>query len=198
MKRTHRDDLYCWSRFDEARDLDFNAWLWVRRFGNVAIDPLPLSDHDRRQVRQLGGISTIVVTNSDHARAAAALAAEFESELVGPRGEQARFPVPCHRWLGEGDTVVPGLEVLVMNGSKTPGELALLLEGSTLITGDLLRAPRGGALASLPDDKLADPNAARAALRRLEDLPALDAILVGDGWPLFTGAKDALATLLRG
>jgi hypothetical protein len=30
-------------------------------------------------------------------------------------------------WLGDGDEVVPGLQIVVMHGSKTPGELALVL-----------------------------------------------------------------------
>jgi Metallo-beta-lactamase superfamily len=196
MKRTHRDDLWCWSRFDEARDLDFNSWLWVRRFGNVAVDPLPLSVHDREQVRRLGGVASIVVTNSDHTRAAAALADLFGAELVGPRLEQASFPIACHRWLGDGDEVVQGLEVIEVHGSKTPGELALLLEGTTLITGDLVRAPRGGRLDLLPDAKLADRPAALAFLRRLEEKP-IEAVLVGDGWPVFEGGAAALSALLR-
>jgi len=196
MKRTHREDLWCWSRFDEARDMDFNSLFWVRRFGNVAVDPLPLSEHDRAQIRREGGIATIVVTNSDHARAAASLADEFGAELVGPRAERDRFPVPCHRWLGEGDQVVAGLRVLEVHGSKTPGELALLLEDTTLITGDLVRAPRGGRLDLLPNAKLADRNAALAFLRRLEEMP-IEAVLVGDGWPLFSGGAAALSALLR-
>lgn len=198
MKRTHRDDLYCWSRFDPKRRLDFHGWLWQRRYGNVAIDPLPLEPHDLAHVEELGGISTVVITNSDHVRDAEDLAAKFRAELVGPRAERDGFPIPCHRWLGEGDTVVEGLEVLEMNGSKTPGELALLLEGTTLIAGDLLRAPFGGRLSMLPADKLADEHAALASVRRLEEFDGLDAILTGDGWPVFTGAQAALDALLRG
>ena len=51
MKLLHRKDLHCWSRFDEERNVDFNSVLWVRSEGNVLIDPLPLSTHDKRSCR---------------------------------------------------------------------------------------------------------------------------------------------------
>ena len=37
MKRLHRADLYGWSRFDEARDIDFHSVLWKRSGGNVVV-----------------------------------------------------------------------------------------------------------------------------------------------------------------
>ena len=74
MKRLHRKDLYGWSVFDEGRDIDFHSVLWVRAGGNVAIDPLPLSEHDQAHLERLGSVSTIVVTNSDHRRASMPLA----------------------------------------------------------------------------------------------------------------------------
>ena len=74
MKRLHRDDIYGWSVFDERLDIDFHSVVWVRPDGNVVIDPLPLSEHDRSHLEQLGSVSTIVITNSDHTRASKPLA----------------------------------------------------------------------------------------------------------------------------
>ena len=84
MQRPHRPDLYGWSCFDEARDLDFHSVLWVRAPGNVAIDPLPLSAHDAAHRTGLGGVELIVVTHSDRLRAAAARA------LPSPLARQLR------------------------------------------------------------------------------------------------------------
>ena len=83
-----------------------------------------------------------------------------------------------------------------MAGSKTPGELALTLEGTTLVTGDLIRAHEGGRLCLVPDAKLSDPAAARASVRRLAALPGIDAVLVGDGWPVFRHGAEALRELV--
>lgn len=196
MKQLHRDDLFGWSVFDEARNLDFHSVLWRRDEGNVAIDPLPLTPHDETRLRELGGVAAIVVTNSDHVRAAAALATRSGAELLGPRAEADAFPIACKRWLADGDEVVPGLRALELHGSKTPGELALLLEDTTLVTGDLIRAHRGGALCLLPDAKLRDRERALASLERLTRLGGLRALLPGDGWPVFRDARRLLQELL--
>ena len=195
MKRLHRPDLFGWSVFDESRNLDFHSVLWVRDGGNVAIDPLPLSPHDRAHLEALGGVALVVVTNSDHVRAAASLAKECGARLAGPAAERATFPFACDLWLADGDAPAPGLVALALDGSKTPGELALVLDGTTLVTGDLVRAHEGGRLATLPAAKLRDAAKAAASVRRLAALPGIDAVLVGDGWPIFRGAGAALREL---
>ena len=193
MKRLHRPDLFGWSTFDESRNLDFHSVLWTRPGGNVAIDPLPLSGHDARHLAELGGVRWIVLTNSDHVRAAEAVRERTGAELVGPRGERESFPLACDRWVGEGDEVVAGLRVFALEGSKTPGELALLLEGTTWIVGDLVRAHEAGRLCLLPAAKLRDEAQARDAVRRLvEAAPGAEAVLTGDGWPVF---RDGAARL---
>ena len=195
MKRLHRPDLFGWSVFDESRDLDFHSVLWTRPGGNVAIDPLPLSPHDRKHLDALGGVALVVVTNSDHVRNAEWMARSFDARLAGPRAERDDFPLRCDLWLGDGDEPVPGLRVVALEGSKTPGELALVLERTTLVTGDLVRAHEGGRLATLPAAKLRDATAAARSVQRLAALPAIDAVLVGDGWPIFRDGGAALREL---
>jgi hypothetical protein len=194
MKRLHRKDLYGWSVFDEGRDIDFHSVLWVRPDGNVAIDPLPLSEHDQAHLESLGSVSTIVITNSDHERASRLMADATGARILGPVGERQRLA--CDAWLEDGDEVVPGLTVITLEGSKTPGELALLLEQTTLITGDLIRAHEAGRLCLLPEQKLSDKQQALTSLRRLADLPLIDAVLTGDGWPVFRGGAQALSDLV--
>ena len=196
MKRLHRDDLFGWSVFDESRNIDFHGLAWVRGDGNVLVDPVPMSEHDEAHLRELGGAATIVLTNSDHVRDAPALAARFGARILGPTGERERFPIRCDDWLDQDDAVVPGLIAHVLAGSKTPGEIALTLEGTTLITGDLIRAHEGGRLCLLPDAKLTEPAQARASARRLAALPGIDAVLVGDGWPVFRHGALALRELV--
>ncbi len=195
MKRLHRDDLYGWSRFDEARNIDFHSVLWRREGGNVLVDPLPISPHDEEHLRALGGASLIVVTNSDHARATAEVAALTSARVAGPYEERDAFPVACDLWLRDGDEPLPGLAVLELHGSKTPGELALLIAQTTLVVGDLVRAHRAGSLTTLPAAKLSNPAEARASIRRLAGLTAVEAVLPGDGWPIFRDGHRALTEL---
>jgi glyoxylase-like metal-dependent hydrolase (beta-lactamase superfamily II) len=196
MKRLHRRDLYCWSTFNERLNIDFNAFAWVREGGNLLIDPLPLSAHDLEHLRKLGGAAAILVTNSYHVRGAVEIAAALGARVWGPAGERAGFPVACERWLGEGDEPLPGLVTLALDGSKTRGELALVLDETTLICGDLVRAHRAGSLMMLqPEQGLADRAKAVASIDRLAALPRIEAVLVGDGWSVFHDGRARLAEL---
>ncbi len=191
MKQLHRPDLFAWSAFDESRNVDFNGTVWVRAEGNIVIDPMPMTSHDQAHLEALGGAAWVVVTNSDHIRAAQEVAEHFGAELAGPIGEQHVWPWTCDVWLGDGDVLVEGLTAHTVSGSKTPGEIALLIEGHTLVTGDLIRAHKGGSIMLLPDPKLTDKAAAQASAAKLAALGA-DAVIVGDGWPLFSGGVAAL------
>ncbi len=195
MKQLHRKDLFGWSEFNPDRNIDFHSILWVRPEGNVIIDPLPLSAHDLNHLRQLGGAKYIVITNSDHCRDAFHIAKMMDAAIYGPAGEGKHFPIECQSWLNDGEEIVAGLTAYVVNGSKTEGELALILEQTTLITGDLIRCHVGGELCLLPETKLVDKAKAIQSVVRLAGFPGIEAVLVGDGWPVFKYGGAALNTL---
>jgi glyoxylase-like metal-dependent hydrolase (beta-lactamase superfamily II) len=199
MKRLHRKDLFSWSVFNERLDIDFNSVAWVRPDGNILFDPVPLTPHDRAHLAQLGGVRWIVISNSAHVRDSAQWAEAFKARLAGPRAERATFPLACERWLGEGEELVPGLVAREMEGSKTPGELAFVLEETTLVTGDLIRSHRAGRLMLLlPEQGLTDRARALASVARLAALPRIEAVLVGDGWSVFRDGRTLLAELAAG
>jgi len=156
MKQLHRKDLFGWSEFNEERNLDFHSVLWVRDEGNVLIDPLPMSEHDHDHLQRLGGVNYIIITNSDHCRAAEHIATSTGALVYASAGEEDRFPIVCDHWIHDKEEVFAGLIAYQLNGSKTAGELALLLEHHTLITGDLIRCHIAGELCLLPDAKLTD------------------------------------------
>ena len=195
MKLLHRPDLFSWSAFDEGKNVDFNGTLWVREGGNVVIDPMPMSDHDRAHMAELGGAAWIIMTNSDHTRWGQELANETGAKLAAPAAEKEAWPYECDAWLSAGDNVVAGLQVLEMQGSKTPGELAFIIDGHTLVTGDLIRAHRAGSLMILPDPKLAHRELAIESVRRLAQIDGIEAVLVGDGWPIFRDGQARLQEL---
>ena len=101
MKSLHKNNLYCWSRFDLARNIDFNSYLWVRDNGNIVFDPLALTEHDKNHLDTLGKVSHIIISNSAHVRNAKQLAAETGALVWGPEAEKENFPIECSKWLGE-------------------------------------------------------------------------------------------------
>lgn len=197
MKQLHRKDLFGWSVFNEERNLDFHSILWVREEGNILIDPLPMTEHDRFHLQRLGGVKIIVLTNSEHCRDAGHIAGSTGAVVYGPAAEEDSFPLYCDRWLYDEEEVVSGLICYELEGSKTPGELVLLLEHSTLITGDLIRSHMGGELCLLPDAKLSDRKQAIQSVKRLAQLSGIQAVLTGDGWPIFKHGSEALRQLAK-
>lgn len=196
MKSLHKNNLYCWSQFDEDRNIDFHSYLWVRDEGNMVFDPLPLTDHDKNHLSSLGEVSHIIISNSDHVRGARELADETGAQIWGPEGEKENFPIECSRWLGESKGLVEGLDVYCLTGSKTAGELAFVVEGETLITGDLIRAHSGGKLCMLPQAKLRDLDEAINSVKKLANIAGIKAILPGDGWPVFRDGEILLSELV--
>lgn len=197
MKHLHRKDLFGWSEFNEERNIDFHSMAWIREQGNVLIDPLPMSSHDKEHLSKLGGAAIIVITNSDHIRDALQISEETGAIIYGPFGEKDSFPIPCSRWLSDNEEIVSGLVAYELNGSKTPGELALVLEKTTLITGDLIRCHVGGELCLLPDAKIANRSEAIQSVSRIASLPNIETVLPGDGWPVFKHGDEALKYLIE-
>ena len=195
MKSLHRPDMYAWSIFDRDRNMDFNSYIWIRPKGNILIDPLALSNYDFDRLNSFGGAAWIIITNSDHIRAAKGIAHVTGAKIAAPLGEKETFPIACDCWLMDGDELVSGLQVFALSGSKTLGELALLIEGKTLITGDLIRAPKAGSLTILPDNKLTHTADAVASVRRIAAIDSIETVLVGDGWSIFRNGSDRLKEL---
>lgn len=195
MKRLHQNNLFAWSEFNPDRNLDFHSFFWQRSGGNVVFDPLAASQHDIDHIRSLGGIAWIVITNSDHWRATTEFRNIFSAKVAAPFAEREQLP-NCENYLAENDLFLPGLQTWVLSGSKTPGELAFLVEEKTLICGDLIRCHQGGTLTILPTPKLQDRTLAVASVQRLAAIPTVEAVLVGDGWPIFRDGHRRLQELV--
>ncbi len=197
MKALCGEEIYTWSTYSEEHQMEFHSFLLYLIEGNILVDPLPFTEEDLKDLLDLGPVSAIVVTNSDHIRATEQVAKKLGVPVYAPEGERDAFPFRVVRWLKDGDHVVPDIKVFAMEGSKTKGELALLFEKSTLITGDLIRSKETGKLALLSDNKLSDKAKALASVKRLSELSDLKTVIVGDGGPLFENGKECLMELLK-
>jgi glyoxylase-like metal-dependent hydrolase (beta-lactamase superfamily II) len=184
-----------WSRWQSDRRLFFSSFLLARPEGNVAFDPLPLDEADALEIETLGGVATILLTNRDHERGAAAMRERFGARVLAGRREAASFSLPVDGTFER--EALPGIVAVELRGAKTPGEVAFLLEErGVAVVGDAMIGTPAGALSFLPDEKLADPVALALSLRHLWS-PDIRTLLLGDGASLFGGAYEALGALLE-
>jgi glyoxylase-like metal-dependent hydrolase (beta-lactamase superfamily II) len=97
----------------------------------------------------------------------------------------------------DGELLPGGIWVVHLRDQKSPGESALFLQQGKgiLIVGDALIGKPAGSLSLLPPEKYADAGKAKEGLRRLLKYN-FDAILVGDGTSILTGAKQAVERTL--
>jgi uncharacterized cupin superfamily protein len=196
MQQTMLAGVAMWSVWQPDRNLFFNSFFVASPDGNVAIDPLPISDADADDIAARGGLAWVLITNRDHERDARTLAARFAAKLVCSAREEHLLSAPVDRTVQPGD-IFAGAVVIGLEGLKTPGEIALhWADRRAVLVGDALWGSPAGAVKLMPDDKLEDPARAVMSLRALRArLP--EHLLVGDGACIFGGAHRAIWTCLE-
>src|SRR5690606_11984840 len=121
--------------------------------------------------RSGGAPEAILLTNKDHRRAAFPLKDVFKI----PVGiHEADGPFLEHRpdfLFKDYDRLPLGLAAIHLPAMKSPGETAFFFGagGGTMVLGDALIGAPPGSLKLLPREKIADPDRAKASLKRLLD-----------------------------
>jgi len=186
-----------WSVWQPDRNMHFNSFFIERPVGNIVVDPLAVGDDDLAFLRGRGGIAQIVITNRDHERKARDLAQAFGAKIACSQEDAPLLSGPVDRRLSAREAVVPGIQVIALEGGKSPGEIALELVGmKAAIVGDALWGDPAGSLRLPPDEKLIDPPTAVLSLRQVWAL-RLEVLLVGDGACLFGNADAIIGACLQ-
>lgn len=189
--------IWQWSWFSEEKQLDFNGLFLNIGEHKIVVDPPPMTAEASTFIRRQGQLDYIIVTNRDHAREAAACQADFRCQLFVPDADAPQMDLKPSRTFKDGELLPGGIWVVQLNDQKSYGESALFIQQGKgiLITGDALIGKPAGSLSMLPAEKYADAAKAREGLRRLLKYN-FDAILVGDGTSILTGAKQAVERTL--
>ena len=189
--------IWQWSWFSEEKQLNFNGLFLSVGEHKIVIDPPPLTGEASTLIRRQGQLDYIIVTNRDHAREAAACQADFRCQLQVPEADVSQMDLKATKTFKDGELLPGGLWVVHLQNQKSPGESALFLQQGKgiVIVGDALIGKPAGALSLLPSEKYADAGQAKEGLRRLLKYN-FDAILVGDGTSILTGAKQAVEKAL--
>jgi glyoxylase-like metal-dependent hydrolase (beta-lactamase superfamily II) len=189
------DGVFSWSWFSPEKRFNFNGHLLKTEHGVVMVDPVSLTEGDLAYIEAAGlKPDALVITNRNHLRTREDVLARWKIKTVLHAAEVEQAGVPADWNVEDGDDVY-GLTVVHVPG-KSPGEIALFWpERRFLLVGDALIAPYGK-IKTVPEEKMDDPALMRVSLGRLKTLD-FDVLLVGDGDPLLSGAKAAVAAFLK-
>ncbi len=190
--------IWQWSWFSEEKQLNFNGLFLTVGEHKIVVDPPPMTAEAVTLIRRQGGVDYIVLTNRDHVREAGACQAEFHCQLQVPEHDAPHMDVKPTKTFRDGELLPGGLWVVQLKDQKSSGESALFIQQGkgTLIVGDALIGKPPGSLSMLPPDRYADPVKAKEGLRRLLKYN-FDAILVGDGTSILTGARQTVERALQ-
>lgn len=193
-------DVYTWSNFSEEKGFNFNGWFVLKQnplFGNVVIDPPKPSDDDLAQMRSLGGVKEIIITNKDHVRWSNELKKMFDAPIRMPSADVNLVEIEVDSTFDDGDALAGFLKAVHVPDNKSPGETALYWQmRKILILGDALIGKPPGAVSLLPSEKYADIALARKGIHVLADLD-FDTLLLSDGQPITEGGKTVVENFIK-
>ena len=189
------DNIYTWSIFSDEKQLNFNGWFIPKHLGsteNIVIDPPKLSNHDLKQIKNMGGVQKIIITNQHHIRWATNLQEKFNASIMININETKELNLKNHTTFSNDSILAGFLQTIVVPNNKTLGETALYwAERNILILGDALIGDPAGHLRLLPDEKYADVQRARDGIKILLNYD-FDILLLGDGDSILGGAKTVV------
>lgn len=194
-------DVYTWSIFSQEKGFNFNGWFILKQnplFGNVVIDPPQPSDDDLAQMRSLGGVNEIIITNRDHVRWSKNLKKMFDAPIRMPTADSSLVEIKVDGTFEDGDALAGFLKAVHVPNNKSPGETALHWQKrKILILGDALIGEPLGDVSLLPQEKYADITLARKGISVFVDLD-FDALLLSDGKPITKDGKMVVENFIKG
>jgi hypothetical protein len=188
-----REDLAFWQAYEPAVKCDLSCCARLLGKEFVLIDPIPLSKDALAELTSLATPTAIILTNGNHARAAAWYRDRFGIPIHAHAAADPELGLTIDHPLAEGRTAPGGLEVVGLGGAPA-GEIALC-GGGAIHVGDALihLEPLGFAL--LPDKYAADPRAMRRSLGKLLRFN-FELLTFAHGLPLTMDAHQRLSDLL--
>ena len=187
------DGLYFWQAYDPAVKVDLSCCARRTARGLVFIDPIPLAREALVELCKVTAPAAIILTNGNHARAAADFRKRFSIPIFAHAAAVAELGLAVDQEIADGETVLDEFTVAALPGAA-PGEIALH-SGTVLHVGDALihLAPHG--FAPLPEKYCADAKELRVSLGKLLRFP-FEILTFAHGLPLVFQARQRLAHIL--
>ena len=186
-----------WQRYDRSVKADLFSTAIITPEGICLIDPTPLDPAALKELQSRGPIVGIVITNQNHWRASADLAARLQVEIFAH--ENARLPERAQTFTAVSDNqqIVGDLRVITIEGAA-PGEIIIAseIDGGLLVIGDALINFEPYGFTFLPPKYCTDNRKMKKSLRRLLDVEA-QRIFFAHGSPILSNATARLHGLLQ-
>jgi glyoxylase-like metal-dependent hydrolase (beta-lactamase superfamily II) len=189
--------LAIWHIYDAAVKAELFSTCLATVAGIYLIDPVPLQKRALDSLISSSRVTGIFVTNSNHHRAAAQFAQQFQVCILAlretfPDDEPIRFTA-----IADGEQISSGLRVIGIEGAA-PGEIALHYadNGGTLIVGDALVNFEPYGFSFLPPKYCSDEKQMRGSLQTLLHYKA-ERILFAHGTPILSSASERFRGLLN-
>jgi glyoxylase-like metal-dependent hydrolase (beta-lactamase superfamily II) len=194
--RTHAPGIYGWSRFQPERGYDFSGTALVSDGRVLLVDPVPATDEELNALQRLGTQFEIVVLNAHHERDAAAFQQRFNAPVFVSAPDASELKLTGARPFQEEHEFAGGWIGHILPNMKTPGEAVLYHPKlRVVVAGDAVIGDPLTGLRLVPPAKLPNRAGALASLRTLSQLD-FDGLILGDGFSLPSGGRDALRRFL--
>jgi len=188
--------LFVWREYDSAVKAELFSSAIVTSTGLYIVDPIPLVRERIAELMDVVPVSGVIVTNSNHRRAASDYANMFVAPIFAHAKSFPERELPCLIEIDDGQRIGNELEVVTIDGAP-PGEIALYHSpgGGTLIVGDALINFEPYGFTFLPRKYCRNQKEMLRSLRKLLGLE-VERMLFAHGTPLVSGASARLRQLL--
>jgi glyoxylase-like metal-dependent hydrolase (beta-lactamase superfamily II) len=189
-------DLAVWHAYDPAVRAELYTTCLTTPDGMYLVDPILLQKRALDQLIGSSRVAGIIVTNSNHHRAAVQFAQQLAVPIFAHRETFPNDQGSSLRTTPDGEEICEGLHVISIEGAP-PGEIVLHYTGygGMLIVGDALINFEPHGFTFLPAKYCSNQKQMRRSLRKLLDYKA-GRMFFAHGMPILTGASERLQHLL--
>lgn len=189
-------DIAIWHAYNPEVKAELYSTCLATGAGTYLVDPILLQRQAFDEMMGSRPVTGIVLTNSNHHRAAAQFAQRFQVPIfahheTSPEDEPSRLAT-----IADGEEISDGLLVIGVEGAA-PGEIVLHYAGNggTLIVGDALVNFEPYGFSFLPAKYCSNEKQMRRSLQKLSDYEA-ERILFAHGTPILSRASERFRGLL--
>jgi glyoxylase-like metal-dependent hydrolase (beta-lactamase superfamily II) len=188
--------LAIWHTYDPTVKAELYSTCLAAMAGIYLIDPIPLQKQALDGLIGSSRVAGIVVTNSNHRRAAVQFAQRFQVGIFAHHEAFTDDKPSFLTTITDGEEISDGLRVIHIQGAA-PGEIVVHFagDGGTLIVGDALVNFEPYAFSFLPAKYCSNQKQMCRSLQKLLDYKA-ERILFAHGTPILSNASERFRGLL--